>query len=593
MGAKKLKARPRIRVYKENVLDEKLTGFAQRASDKVTKNWGLSYPDIDFHFVDLDELSSILATHGWILYPQHWSHGQSYYIIKKQHELYQGGVAELVVNSGVFDDKRKEPINAYIYSLDDEILRKLVTVHVFGHAHMYHNNKRISESKPDSPLAMMNEHAQTVYDIERDVGRERVEEFLDALYSLSTLVDVYPDKTKEEKLKKQEKLALERDAAEKIIEPVEERRKRLLKKMSERGKDVPVPEFREYDIMRFLEKHARLNEWERKLVKVVGDQSRFIYGGSLCKILHEGFADLVEWRYAMERDNELNLGETFSWFKHHGSTQLHNPEGIIREGFNPYALGFTMLRHVMEKYGDERFGIKYDSDPYAGRRDIRKGLLDLNWDKGWKKVLEIIETNTDYTFINTYFTPEFYNEYGDVFFVYEGEGYEDIKKIVTSRDFVDIKNTFLFETFNFKLPRVYVKPGGANHDNKDELYLVQDIENFERIGIKPQQLTLNPKKTRSVLKSLYRVWKRPVNLETIDVVYLDDGENDQYWTTYWWSFIFSWLYPGAWPTDEVLEIKEIPAKVHKIVARYDGKEYTEKHINPEEEKEHKNDEVYE
>jgi hypothetical protein len=158
---------------------------------------------------------------------------------------------------------------------------------------------------------------------------------------------------------------------------------------------------------------------------------------------------------------------------------------------------------------------------------------------------------------------------------------------------VDIKNTFLFETFNFKLPRVYVKPGGANHDNKDELYLVQDIENFERIGIKPQQLTLNPKKTRSVLKSLYRVWKRPVNLETIDVVYLDDGENDQYWTTYWWSFIFSWLYPGAWPTDEVLEIKEIPAKVHRIVARYDGKEYTEKHINPEEEKEHKNDEVYE
>lgn len=574
MARKKLKINPRVRVLDHGVLDKGLTKIAKKISKKVVKDYHLSYPDVDFHLVDLHELASIVAANGWIVSPQHWTMGQSYYIVLERHKLLPGGIAEIVVNSGVLDGERKEPINAYIYALDDLVYRKLVITHVFGHAHIYYNNRKLNENRPGSPHAMMYEHAQKVYEIEKEVGKERVEDFLDTLSSLSTLIDLYPDETLEEKLEEQEKLAIEDPLLKQIIESPIEARKKLIEKLEKKGIRLPVPEYKEYDMLKFLEEHADVTDWQRELIKLTGEQFRFLYKGALCRTIHEGFADLVQWRYAIE--SNLEFGETFSWMKKHVATQGHNAPGRIREGYNPYALGFAMLRYVMEKWADKRFGIKYDYTPYVyERRDIRKDLLEIDWEKGWKKVLDIVANHTDYTFLENFFTPEFYNEYGDVFFVYEGEGYKYWKKIVTSRKFNDIRNTFLFENYNLKLPRIYVKKGGGNYNNKGELYLIQDMKGLENLGIEPQQLTLHPEKLEFVLKNLYKVWKKPVHLETIDVVYLEPSEIPWYWWYRWYgSWPWFWPDPGELPT-----VKRRKAKIHKIIASYDGKKYVETHTD--------------
>jgi hypothetical protein len=62
-----------------------------------------------------------------------------------------------------------------------------------------------------------------------------------------------------------------------------------------------------------------------------------------------------------------------------------------------------------------------------------------------------------------------------------------------------------------------VEKGGGNYNNKKELYLVQDFSGYDKLGLSPKELTLQPAETSEVLlKALYEAWRRPVHLETVN-----------------------------------------------------------------------------
>jgi len=185
---------------------------------------------------------------------------------------------------------------------------------------------------------------------------------------------------------------------------------------------------------------------------------------------------------------------------------------------NPYWLGMNLLLYIMEKWGNGRVGFEYKDIKDA----MEKGEDKIKLGKGWDKVLEVVATNTDYTFIDTYFTEEFFREKASFLFVYagdepkKGEREEDTYTII-SRKYRDVKNALLFRTYNAGMPRIAVEKGGGNYNDKSELFLVHDISGYEKLGLTPKQLTLHPTHTVEVLlKVLYASWGRPVYLKTVD-----------------------------------------------------------------------------
>ncbi len=506
--------KPIIKVWDGEMINKGLTEIANEIAEFCVEKYRLNLTDINFNMVNLEELCSIAATGGWIMFPQHWSLGQQYFIQKKGHVLGYWQIYEIVVPSEVWEEKIKEPAEAYIYSGDSLTDIKLVMAHVYGHIHVFENNWKLKVFKPSSPMAFMAEQKERIAEIEKEVGEENVERLMDIGYTLSTLIHLYPTKTEDESYKE---LPLE----EFVISPGE-KKKRLIEEIEKKTKRDEVPEERDYDVLKFIVDNSdMLADWEKEILRMIWEQNRYLSSWGLCRYLNEGFAALVDLKYCL--DSRLPIGETFRWLKQRttGAYQPGQDQGghdIRTVQINPYWLGMNLLLDVIEKWDTGRFGLDYEQLNDARERNE----LNLRLDMGWDKVLEIVATNTDYTFINRYFTEDFFNRVASNLFVYtgrepeRGRGEEDTYTIV-SRKYQNIKNILLFETYNNGMPRLAVEKGGGNYSNKKELYLVQDLSEYDKLGFSSRELTLNPAETSEVLlKALYEAWRRPVHLETVN-----------------------------------------------------------------------------
>lgn len=509
--------KPIIKVLDGGLVDHDLTETANEIAEFCVEKYRLNLTDINFNIVDLEELCSIAATGGWIMFPQHWSLGQQYFIQKKGHVLGFWQIYEIVVPSEVWEEKKKEPAEAYVYSGDSPTDTKLVMAHVYGHIHAFENNWKLNEFKPPSPLAFMAEQKERIGEIEKEVGEENVERAMDIGYTLSTLLDLYPSKKIVEELNKESPM-------EKFVVTPGEKKKRLIEEIEKKAKREEIPEERDYDVIKFIVDNTdMLADWEREILRMMRDQNRYLLSWGLCRYLNEGFAALVDLKYCL--DSKLPIGETFRWLKQR-TTGAYQPGQCEHEGgcsgrtieINPYWLGMNMLLDVIEKWDTGRFGLDYEQLKDATEREE----FNLKLSRGWEKVLEIVATNTDYTFINRYFTEDFYNRVASNLFVYAGKEPEKGKReedtyTIVSRRYQDIKNILLFETYNNGMPRIAVEKGGGNYNNKKELHLVQDFSGYDKLGLFPRELTLQPAETSEVLlKALYEAWKRPLHLETVN-----------------------------------------------------------------------------
>lgn len=81
--------------------------------------------------------------------------------------------------------------------------------------------------------------------------------------------------------------------------------------------------------------------------------------------------------------------------------------------------------------------------------------------------------------------------------VYGADMYE-----IASREFKEIKEKLLFRLTNFGQPFIYVEDG--NYNNRGELYL-----NHRHEGV-----DLKMDYARDTMRNIYRIWTRPVHLET-------------------------------------------------------------------------------
>jgi len=566
-----MKEKPRIRVFYGYELDKKWTEIAQRISDLMVEKYKLSYPDIDYHFISLDDMASVVANHGWIIYPRTWEEGQNYYLRKLHQILYGESILEIVVESGE-RNSLKAPIKAYVNASISDTYKKLVISHVLGHAHIFYNNEIERKFRIKDPISFLYNLTQKINEYEGLYGEDKVQDFIETIKHLSTLIDLYPTP----KVKKSIDIKTSKDL---------ERKLNLIEKSLR--KERKIPPRKEYDILRFLIKYAPLEDWQRDLLKDYRKLFYFLYSGARIKILHEGFSSLIGMLYFLE-DNEISEGEYISFAKGVSSSlfEPHLGSGLIREGFNPYFLGLSLLLHALDKYTNEAYGMEYDWERKWYKRIRKSDLLSIirneNFEKAWEKILEIARTYDDFTLINQFFDIEFYNKVArNYYFVYEGENYPWDKKIVVSRDYNELFKTFLFNTYNLNLPRVYIPVNGGKYNKKEEeitgeLLLIQDTSFPEVIGIKKQQLTLDVTKEKEVLKALYKIWKKPVNLKTFKVKFKYKPLPATWWWYYW---MWQWYYYGNKIPSTENFLEEAEAEIIDIIDRYDGEKFESKEIN--------------
>jgi stage V sporulation protein R len=176
-----------------------------------------------------------------------------------------------------------------------------------------------------------------------------------------------------------------------------------------------------------------------------------------------------------------------------------NAAGVLATSkgqLNPYKLGIELYRSIEERWNKGQFGKEWEEcDDLDAKRhwNLRLGL-------GRKKIFEVRALYNDVTFIDEFLTPEFAREQKLFSFGWSNrnERYE-----IESREFKAVKEKLLFQMTNAGNPFVYVDD--ANFENRGELLLKHDH----------QGLDLRADWARETLRSLVRMWKRPVNVHTL------------------------------------------------------------------------------
>lgn len=200
------------------------------------------------------------------------------------------------------------------------------------------------------------------------------------------------------------------------------------------------------------------------------------------------------WHSRIMTEKALNASEIISF------ADLHSGVVATSNGrLNPYKLGLELLRDIEDRWNKGKFGKDYDECD-----DIRE---KREWDKqtglGRQKLFEIRRLYNDVTFIDEFLTPEFVLE--NKLFTFRYNRDTDLYEIA-SREFKEIKEKLLFSLTNFGQPFIYVED--ANYNNRGELYLRHRHEGVD----------LKMDYARDTMRNLFKIWGRPVLLETV----LDD-----------------------------------------------------------------------
>jgi stage V sporulation protein R len=176
-----------------------------------------------------------------------------------------------------------------------------------------------------------------------------------------------------------------------------------------------------------------------------------------------------------------------------------NAAGVLATSggrLNPYKLGVELYRNIEERWNKGQFGKEWEEcDDLDAKKNwnLRLGL-------GRKKIFEVRALYNDVTFIDEFLTADFCRDHKLFSFSWSNrnERFE-----IESREFKQVKEKLLFQLTNAGNPFIFVED--ANYDNRGELLLKHDHQGMD----------LRADYAREVMKSLVRVWKRPVNLLTI------------------------------------------------------------------------------
>jgi stage V sporulation protein R len=228
------------------------------------------------------------------------------------------------------------------------------------------------------------------------------------------------------------------------------------------------------DVVGFIAGSSRaLQDWQREILYMLREEMLYFWPQMETKIMNEGWA--TYWHLRLIRQLELGDADILEFAKMNA--------GVVQPGngsLNPYYLGLRMLEYIERHEGIEA-------------------------------LFEIREMESDVSFLRNYLNQALIEEMDLFIFGRENDVYK-----VTDKDVAHISDMLIRQRTNGGFP--YITAMDDDYQGRGELLLLHRYDG----------LVLDRKYVERTLPLVYRLWGRPVHLETRNednpVKYCYDGE---------------------------------------------------------------------
>ncbi len=394
----------------------------------------------------------------------HWTRGKAFYRMKTSYDFGLSKIYELVINTN--------PSYAFLLENNSVLENTFVAAHVFGHTHFFKHNAYFAHTARNM-VDRVSASAERIRQYEFDHGRIEVERFLDAVLAIEEHVDYFtrikPDSRDPQEPSKP--LSTPYDD----LWDMEQRRKERV--TEERPATRKIPAEPTKDLLLFMAEHApHLEDWQRDILLIVREEMLYFVPQMQTKIMNEGFASIAHSR--IMRDMDLDEGDFMRF------ATLHT--GVLapsRTHLNPYHLGFTILEDIERRW----------NTPTA--EQIAHGMRP---NQGWEKIMEVVETENDVSFLRNHLTEELVKELDLYLYRKEGEEY-----VIVEKDWRKVRDGIVAQMTNFGYP--YLVIDDADYHRNSELYIKHLFEG--------QEMDLSY--AEKTLHYVYQIWGRASHLETV------------------------------------------------------------------------------
>jgi len=345
----------------------------------ITKKIGLSCYPQEFEIISFEDMLCYEAYVGMPSHYPHWSYGKSYEKLKTTYKYNLSGLPyEMVINSN--------PCVAYLMKDNTLLLQILTIAHVYGHNDFFKNNRLFKEyTNAGLTLERFKNHAARIrtYIADPSIGYQEVEKILDAAHSIKFHCGTFSE-------------------------------------VSYASSNIKKIEYPCDNVLDFLIRYGHLDDWQKDIVNIVMEESRYFLPQIETKIMNEGWATF--WHYTIL--NELHLGPEMQmeFYKVHHNVICQRPGSL-----NPYYLGFKIWQALYEKY-----------------------------DRDFEKLACIRGTERDASFIRSYLTYELCEESKLCEFE-EEERYYIISEVADEKGWKKIRGTLAESVGIGSIPTILVQ----------------------------------------------------------------------------------------------------------------------------------------
>lgn len=403
--------------------------------------------------------------------------GKTFNKMKMQYDFGLSKIYELVINSN--------PCYAFLLEGNSLIQNKLIVAHVLAHCDFFKNNVRFSATNRDM-VESMSATAERISRYELAYGAETVESFIDAVLAIQEHVDPQLIKPMRYDKRRQMEEKLRR-AKSGRREPVKAGEYDDLWSLDEKpggrtgeAKEsaVPFPPEPEKDIVWFIQEYSEaLEDWQRDIMSMLREEMLYFWPQMETKIMNEGWASY--WHQRIIRELDLTSDETVEFAKLNASVVQPS-----RQSLNPYYLGLKIFEDI------ER---QWDHPTEEERR-----RLGREPGQGREKIFEVRELDSDISFLRSYLTKELVRDLD--LYIFEKHGPE---WRITDKTWENIRDQLVASRVNGGSPYIVVQDG--DYLRSGELLLKHQYEGLE----------LDLKYLEHTLPHVYKLWGRPVHLETV------------------------------------------------------------------------------
>ena len=351
-----------------------LEGWAEHI-EELALDLGLSCYPQEFEISDQAQMLGYMAYSGLPSHYPHWSYGKAYERLKTMYDYGVTGLPyEMVINSN--------PCLAYLMRDNSLLMQVLTIAHVYGHNDFFKNNFTFRHTRAELAVDLFKVHANRIrrYIEDPSIGVDRVEGVLDSAHAISLQCRRNQSVVKPSGVKQEESQDPKNNPGG---HPVEDE-----------------------DLLLFLrDNNSRLSDWERDLLTIVDEKTRYFIPQMETKIMNEGWASY--WHKQILDSLDLSPDQRMEFMVKHAQVLAPHPNGV-----NPYHLGFFVWNALRIWYDGclDRGLLRRDEFAWFKKMQIDFEERDAvppesGKKKGCEVLFQVRETDRDASFLRRFLTP--------------------------------------------------------------------------------------------------------------------------------------------------------------------------------------------